>query len=49
MAVASKIENTRYLLLPHRFAAYLRDVYFANFNPISQVIDVTAPSILQRG
>ena len=44
-ADASKIENTRCLLLPHRFAAYLRDVYFANFNPISQDIDVSRHSV----
>ena len=44
-AVASKIENTRCLLLPHRFAAYLRDVYFANFNPTSQDIDVSRHSV----
>ncbi len=44
-AVASKIENEKCLLLPHRFAAYLRDIYFANFNPIDQDIDVSRHSV----
>jgi len=33
------------LLLPHRFAAYLRDIYFANFNPVAQDIDVSRHSV----
>lgn len=32
-AVANRIENERSLLLPHRFAKYLREVYFAAFDP----------------
>jgi len=34
-AVASKIHNMKCLLLPHKFAQYLREVYFANFNPVA--------------
>jgi len=44
-AVASKIKNEKCLLLPHRFAAYLRDIYFASFNPIDQDIDVSRHSV----
>lgn len=44
-AVASKLNNKKCLLLPHRFAAYLRDVYFANFNPVAQDIDVSRHSV----
>ena len=33
LAVASKVENEGSLLLPRHFEAYLRDVYFANFDP----------------
>jgi hypothetical protein len=44
-AVASKLHNQKCLLLPHRFAAYLRDVYFANFNPVAQDIDVSRHSV----
>ena len=44
-AVASKIDNDKCLLLPHRFADYLRDVYFANFNPVAQDIDVSRHSV----
>ena len=32
-AVAGKTQNEGSLLLPRRFEAYLRDVYFANFDP----------------
>ena len=45
LAVASKIENDKCLLLPHRFAAYLRDVYFANFDPDTENIEVSRHSI----
>ena len=44
-AVASKIENDKSLLLPHRFASYLQDVYFADFNPNAQDIDVSRHSV----
>lgn len=44
-AVRSKGDREKCLLLPHRFAAYLRDVYFANFNPVAQNIDVSRHSI----
>jgi hypothetical protein len=44
-AVAFKIDNAKCLLLPHRFARYLRDVYFANFNPVAQNIDVSRHSV----
>ncbi len=44
-AVASRLDNYKCLLLPHRFAAYLRDVYFANFNPVAQNIDVSRHSV----
>ena len=44
-AVASKIKNDKSLLLPHRFAAYLRDVYFAGFNPNAQNIDISRHSV----
>jgi hypothetical protein len=44
-AVASRIDNEKCLLLPHRFAAYLRDIYFANFNPVAQDIDVSRHSV----
>jgi len=45
LAVAAKIENDKCLLLPHRFAAYLRDVYFANFDPDTENIEVSRHSI----
>ena len=44
-AVASKVHNEKCLLLPHRFAAYLRNIYFANFNPVTQDIDVSRHSV----
>ena len=44
-AVASKINNTKCLLLPHRFAAYLSEVYFADFNPVAHNIDVSRHSV----
>ena len=45
LAVAAKIENDKCLLLPRRFAAYLRDVYFANFDPDAENIEVSRHSI----
>ena len=44
-AVAAKIENEKCLLLPRRFDAYLRDVYFAGFNPNAQDIGVSRNSV----
>jgi len=44
-AVASKLDNDKCLLLPHRFAAYLRDIYFGNFNPVAVNIDVSRHSV----
>ena len=44
-AVSSKIKNEKSLLLPRRFAKYLRDVYFANFDPNAQDIDVSRNSV----
>jgi hypothetical protein len=45
LAVASKITNDRCLLLPHKFARYLQEVYFANFNPVAHSIDVSRHSV----
>ena len=45
LAVASKADNEKSLLFPHRFNAYLRDVYFANFDPKSPLIDVSRNSV----
>ena len=45
LAVAAKIENDKCLLLPRRFAAYLQDVYFANFDPDAENIEVSRHSI----
>ncbi|MBX3426485.1 MAG: hypothetical protein KF688_12460 [Pirellulales bacterium] len=44
-AVASKIDNDKCLLMPHRFATYLREIYFANFSPTTQDIDVSRHSV----
>ena len=44
-AVASKIGNDKSLLLPHRFANYLQDVYFAHFNPDTPNINVSRHSV----
>src|SRR5205807_3590384 len=44
-AVASKISNDKCLLLPHKFTSYLQEVYFANFNPVAQDIDVSRHSV----
>ena len=43
--MATKIENEECLLLPRKFSAYLRDVYFAGFNPGDQDIDVSRHSV----
>ena len=45
MAVSSKSGNGKCLLLPHRFSTYLRDVYFADFDPMSPVIEVSRNSV----
>ena len=47
LAVAAKSATEKCLLLPHRFNAYLRDIYFANFDPASPVIDVSRNSVGQ--
>ena len=44
-AVAAKAHNEKCLLLPDRFARYLKEVYFASFNPIAQQIDVSRHSV----
>ena len=47
-AVATRIENDKSLLLPHRFAKYLQEVYFAAFNPRdpkTRDIDVSRHSV----
>ena len=44
-AVAAKIENDKSLLLPHRFARYLQDIYFADFNPDDRDIEVSRHSV----
>ena len=44
-AVASKIRNDKSLLLPHRFANYLQNVYFAHFNPDTPDINVSRHSV----
>ena len=44
-AVASKIDNGQSALLPHRFAEYLREVYFMSFSPIEQRPDVSRHTV----
>ena len=44
-AVATKIENEKSALLPHRFSAYLHDVYFAHFSPAEQDVEVSRHSV----
>ena len=44
-AVTTKIENEKCLLLPHRFDTYLREVYFANFDPSAQDIGVSRHAV----
>lgn len=44
-AVSSKVDNDLSLLLPHRFASYLQDVYFSHFKPDAQDIDVSRNSV----
>ena len=45
LAVQTKIENDRSLLLPQRFKDYLDEVYFANFNPESDCIPFSRHSV----
>ena len=45
LAVSSKIENEKSLLLPHRFNKYLQEVYFADFEPDSKDIAVSRHSV----
>lgn len=44
-AVSDKLGNIRSLLLPHHFARYLREVYFAEFSPKERNIGVSRHSI----
>lgn len=44
-AVASKVDNEQCLLMPRRFQQYLRDVYFADFDPAAHDIDVSRHSV----
>lgn len=44
-AVSSQINNDQCLLLPHRFDTYLREVYFADFDPSAQVVEVSRHSV----
>jgi hypothetical protein len=44
-AVASKIDNEKCLFLPQKFARYLREVYFANFDPAAVDVDVSRHSV----
>ena len=44
-AIAAKIENEKCLLLPHRFASYLNDIYFANFESVAQDVPVSRNSV----
>ena len=46
LAVAAKIENDKCLLLPRRFAAYLQDVYFANFDPDAENIEISRHNVM---
>ncbi len=45
LAVASKIETPKSLLLPHQFSKYLKDVYFADFDPNAAAIEVSRHSV----
>lgn len=44
-AVSSKISNDLCLLMPRKFGQYLREVYFANFNPNADKVDISRHSI----
>ena len=44
-AVAAKIDRESSLLLPRRFASYLEEVYFANFEPSELEVPVSRNSI----
>ena len=44
-AVATKAEKEKCLLLPHRFNTYLREVYFANFDPTAPKIRISRHSV----
>ena len=44
-AVSANIHNDRCLLLPRRFEEYLREVYFAGFDPEASHIDVSRHSV----
>ena len=44
-SVSADIRNEKCLLLPHRFEKYLREVYFANFDPSASHIDASRHSV----
>ena len=44
-AVSANIKNQKCLLLPHRFEKYLREVYFANFDPNDPHIEISRHSV----
>ena len=44
-AVSANIQNDRCLLLPRQFEKYLREVYFAGFDPESSHIEVSRHSV----
>ena len=44
-AVSANIRNDKCLLLPYRFDKYLREVYFAGFNPHDPHIEVSRHSV----
>ena len=44
-AVSTKSDKSRSLFLPHRFEAYLRDVYYADFEPRAVDIGVSRHSV----
>ena len=44
-AVSANIQNEKCLLLPHRFEKYLREVYFAKFDPGASHIEASRHSV----
>jgi len=44
-AVSAKTQDPKSLLLPHKFEHYLKEVYFANFNPNDEDIKVSRHSV----
>ena len=45
LAVTAKADNERSLLLPLRFRAYLKDVYFANFDLPREIVPLSRHSV----